>query len=156
MTLSPSAPLVRFDDLDSALAALREQGLRVSIARRLVLQALFAADGPLSAERIAGGLEGAEAELDVASVYRNLEAFERAGIVRHVHLGHGPGLYMLIGDGEREYLFCEGCGRAQALAPERLDAVRAAVRDGFGYEVRFTHFPIVGLCEDCVAKSNRD
>lgn len=121
----------------------------MSIARRLVLQALFAADGPLSAERIAGGLEGAESELDVASVYRNLEAFERCGIVRHVHLGHGPGLYMLVGGGEREYLFCEGCGRAQAVAPDQLDAVRAAVREGFGYEVRFAHFPIVGLCPDC-------
>lgn len=149
VTLSPSAPRVHFDDLDSALRALREQGLRVSISRRLVLQALFAADGPVSAERIAGGLEGSEAELDVASVYRNLEAFERVGIVRHVHLGHGPGLYMLVGEGEREYLFCEGCGRAQALAPQELDPVREAVRARFGYEVRFTHFPIVGLCPDC-------
>jgi Fur family ferric uptake transcriptional regulator len=149
VTLSPSAPRVHFDDLDSALAALREQGLRVSISRRLVLQALFAAGGPLSAEGIAGGLEGAESELDVTSVYRNLEAFERAGIVRHVHLGHGPGLYMLVGGGEREYLFCEGCGRVQAVEPDQLDAVRGAVRDAFGYEVRFAHFPIVGLCPEC-------
>jgi Fur family ferric uptake transcriptional regulator len=151
VTLSPSAPRIHFDDLDSALSALREQGLRVSISRRLVLQALFAADGPVSAERIAGGLEETESELDVTSVYRNLEAFERVGIVRHVHLGHGPGLYMLVGEGEREYLFCEGCGRAQAFEPRRLDAVRDAVRDGFGYEVRFTHFPLVGLCPECQA-----
>ena len=67
VTLSPSAPRVHFDDLDSALQALREQGLRVWISRRLVLQALFAAGEPVSAERLAGGLEGAEApELDVA------------------------------------------------------------------------------------------
>jgi len=26
------------------------------------------------------------------TVYRNLEALERHGLVRHVHLGHGPGL----------------------------------------------------------------
>ena len=30
---------------------------------------------------------------DLASVYRNLETLEDAGLVRHMHLGHGPGLY---------------------------------------------------------------
>jgi len=30
-----------------------------------------------------------------------------------------------------------------------LDEVRAEVEQRFGYEVRFTHFPIVGLCPEC-------
>ena len=29
--------------------------------------------------------------------YRNLDVFERHGLVQHVHLGHGPGLYVLVG-----------------------------------------------------------
>ena len=33
------------------------------------------------------------ARCDLASVYRNLETLEDAGLVRHMHLGHGPGLY---------------------------------------------------------------
>ena len=36
-------------------------------------------------------------EVDLASVYRNLEQLEELGVVRHVHLGHGPGLYALVG-----------------------------------------------------------
>ena len=32
---------------------------------------------------------------DLASVYRNLEHLEELGVVRHVHFGHGPGLYAL-------------------------------------------------------------
>jgi hypothetical protein len=27
--------------------------------------------------------------------------------------------------------------------------VRAEVRERFGYEARFSHFPITGLCPDC-------
>ena len=80
--------------MEGALGILREQGLRVSSARRLVLQSLFAADGPASAEAIASRTDLA---LDLASVYRNLETLERVGIVQHVHLGHGPGLYALAG-----------------------------------------------------------
>ena len=33
--------------------------------------------------------------------------------------------------------------------PAELDGVRELVRERFGYEARFTHFPIAGLCPDC-------
>ncbi len=126
------------------------------MARRRILQALFAAPGPLSAEKITEAArsvpakdEGQDASLDAASVYRNLEAFERAGVVRHVHLGHGPGLYALVGEGEREYLYCECCHTAVGVAPVELDDLREQIRERFGYGARFTHFPIVGVCKRC-------
>jgi Fur family transcriptional regulator, ferric uptake regulator len=148
MTAAPETPRRSFDDMEGALAILREQGLRVSSARRLVLQSLFAADGPATAEAIASR---ADLSLDLASVYRNLETLERVGIVQHVHLGHGPGLYALAGAREREYLVCDRCGRVEAVESERLERTRAAIRSDFGYEARFTHFPIVGLCAGCAA-----
>ena len=152
MTLSASSPPARFEDVDSAIAALRANGLRVTMARRLILAALFAADGaPLPVETIVRTAGEREHPLDAASVYRNLEAFEQAGVVRHVHLGHGPGLYALVGEGEREYLHCERCGAARAVAPGELDGVREMIAARFGYAARFTHFPIVGLCPDCAA-----
>jgi Fe2+ or Zn2+ uptake regulation protein len=138
--------------LDAAVAALRAGGLRVSAARRLVLEALYAADGPVSAEGIAGGLEGRLPASDLASVYRNLETLEQLGLVRHVHFGHGPGLYALAGAGEHEYLSCERCGAHLAVPRAALDGVRAALRDAFGWEAHFTHFPVVGACPAC-AKS---
>jgi Fur family ferric uptake transcriptional regulator len=156
VTLSPSGPRAQFEDIESALAALRAQDLRVTIARRLILQALFVADGPLPVEAIVRAVGGRDSSLDAASVYRNLEAFEHAGIVRHVHLGHGPGLYALVGEGEREYLHCERCGATRAVAPAELDEVRALVAERFGYSARFTHFPIVGLCAKCVSEANRE
>jgi Fur family ferric uptake transcriptional regulator len=147
MTVSPEAPPLPCADLDDAVAALRKRGLRLSTARRLVLEALFAVDGPVSAEHITR-LVG----LEVTSVYRNLETLERHGIVRHVHLGHGPGLYALRDQGEREYLHCEQCGAVRSVSPEELNPVRERVREQFGYEVRFTHFAIVGRCPACSAQ----
>ncbi len=144
MTRAADGPPLEFADLEQAVGALRERGLRLSSARRLVLEALFAADGPVSAERVAG-----TSGLDLASTYRNLETLERNGLVRHVHFGHGPGLYVLVGRGEREYLFCERCGEVQALEPERLDPVRKRIDELFGYQARFTHFAIVGVCPGC-------
>ncbi len=146
MTIAPQAQALAFDDIDDAVGALRARGLRVSIARRLVLELLFAASGPVSAEHVAGTLS-----IDATSVYRNLEMLERHGLVHHVHLGHGPGLYLLVGRGDLEYLYCDRCATVKAVAARELDPIRHELRQRFGYEVHFTHFPIVGLCPDCAA-----
>ncbi|HZV75885.1 MAG TPA: transcriptional repressor [Conexibacter sp.] len=149
MTRTHRAPPVDAPDLDSALDALREQGMRASAARRLVLGALYAVDTPLTAEQIAGGLAGRLPRSDPASVYRNLEVLERAGLVRHVHLGHGPGRYARAGGPQHEYLLCDECGAVRALEPAALDPVRDVIRRELGHEARFTHFPLTGLCSDC-------
>src|SRR5918998_2969699 len=150
MSRSHSAtPPVPASDLEEALRVLRTSGLRISAARRIVLEALFRAGGPVTAERIAGGLDGALPASDAASVYRNLETLEEVGLVRHVHLGHGPGLYALTSDGAREHLLCDRCGAVRSVDPSRLDAVRALIRAETGFEANFTHFPIAGLCPEC-------
>ena len=146
MTVAPHAPPLACSGLDEAIAVLRERGLRLTASRRLVLEALFSEDDPLSAERLAGSLN-----LDLASVYRNLEALEQQGLIRHVHLGHGPGLYARVVEGEREYLYCVHCHAVRAVTPEQLDGVRDAIRERFGYEARFSHFPVTGACPDCAS-----
>jgi Fur family transcriptional regulator, ferric uptake regulator len=129
------------------LGILRAHGLRVSTARRLLVDFLFEASGPVSAQQIAIGLE--RTPLDLASVYRNLEKLEAIGIVRHFHAGHGPGRYVLNRGRAAEYLTCDRCGAIREIDRRDLDPVREAVQERFGYEVGFTHFPMVGVCPRC-------
>ena len=150
MTTPHTGTPVAAPDLDAAVAVLRQRGLRVSAARRLVLESLYAAGEPISAEQIADGLGGRFPPSDLASVYRNLETLEGLGIVRHFHLGHGPGLYAPAGE-EHEYLLCESCRRLRVVEPSDLDDVRELIHERLGFRARFTHFPIVGLCPECDA-----
>jgi Fur family ferric uptake transcriptional regulator len=140
--------------LDETLAQLRRRGMRVSAARRLVLEALFAAEGPASAEQIADGIGGRVPRSDVTSVYRNLETLQRLGLVRHMHLGHNAGRYRLADGIERSYVACERCGAFAAVGGGVLDEVSDAVERATGYEAHFTHFPIVGLCPGCATRSH--
>jgi Fe2+ or Zn2+ uptake regulation protein len=120
----------------------RAHGLRVSTARRIVLEALSAAERPLTAEEIAAGVH------DLGSVYRNLEALEAIGVVHHVHLGHAAGRYELRGR-TAGWASCEHCGRSTPLGAAALRAIRAVVREATGFDAAFSHFPIVGRCPDC-------
>jgi Fur family transcriptional regulator, ferric uptake regulator len=144
LTVSPDVPPLAVDDVGQAAQALRESGLRLSTPRRLVLEALFAADGPVAAADLAR-----ELSIDESSIYRNLEVLEHHGLVRHVHLGHSAGLYALVSDEEVEYLYCERCGKVSAVAPAQLDPVRKRIQQEFGFTARFAHFPIAGVCEEC-------
>lgn len=144
MSVAHDVPTLRAPSLGAALGQLRARGMRVSAARRQILEALYAADGPLSAEALA------VADLDVASVYRNLAVLEELGLVRHVHVGHGPGLYSVAPTG---FAACERCGAFLALEPDRLAPVRALIERELGYVARFTHFPIVGICPTCKESS---
>ena len=155
MTVSPDRKPVIVTDLDAAIEVVRSGGLRVTAARRLVLEALLAAREPISAEDIADGLGGKLTQSDLASVYRNLETLGELGLVRHFHAGHGPGRYVLSGFGDREYLACESCGALQSVEPAALDGVRDVVRELAGFEARFSHFPIVGLCARCARNRER-
>jgi Fur family transcriptional regulator, ferric uptake regulator len=148
MSVPSYAPALGATSVANAVNALRARGLRLSAARRLLLEALFAAARPLTAEELAGGDGGRVPPCDLASVYRNLETLERLGLARHVHLGHGPGRWHAAG-APHEFVVCERCDAVQALAPDALRAVREAVRAAVGYEPRFTHFPLTGLCPVC-------
>ena len=128
--------------LAALLNTVRAHGLRVSTARRLVLEALDAAERPLTAGEIAAEIH------DLGSVYRNLEALEAIGVVHHVHLGHAAGRYELRGR-TAGWASCEHCGRSTPLTTAELEAIRAAVRRVTGFDARFSHFPIAGRCPDC-------
>jgi Fur family ferric uptake transcriptional regulator len=139
VTLAHHAPALHAPDLATALDTLRAKGMRVSASRRQILEALYADRRPQTAEELAQ-------DGDLASVYRNLDVLEAIGLVRHVHLGHGPGLYSLD---DVEFVTCERCGAHEAIEPEALDEARRAIERATGYRARFTHFPIVGVCARC-------
>jgi Fur family ferric uptake transcriptional regulator len=149
MTVSHETRALAPASVPAAITTLRVRGLRVSAARRLVLEALFAADGPVTADAIAAGLDGRLPSSDLASVYRNLDTLEEIGLVRHFHVAHGAGLYALASDRQHGYVACEKCGAHLSLDRSTVAHVTAILRDACGYEPQLVHFPIVAHCPEC-------
>jgi Fur family transcriptional regulator, ferric uptake regulator len=73
---------------------------------------------------------------------------ERLGLVRHLHRAHGAALYALAREGQ-EYLVCDSCGSVAAVEAAELEPVRALLRERFGFDPSFIHFPMVGVCGGC-------
>jgi Fe2+ or Zn2+ uptake regulation protein len=138
--------------IDAALAIVRARGLRASLARRVLLTALAAADRPVTAEAVARGLDGRVPESDVGSTYRNLDALARIGVVRRIHAGHGAALFTLANPDVAAYLACVRCGAMKPAGRRAVATVRAAVSAALGWDASFDEVPIAGVCPECAER----
>ena len=144
MTMASQLRPVGVDRLTDALSLLREQRVRLTGSRQAVLRVLFADTTLRTAEEIA-----VAAYVDLASAYRNLETLEQLGIVRHVHLGHGPGLYARAGLAELEHAVCESCGVAPVGAGRRAAGRTRRDLRRHRHHRALLALPVVGRCESC-------
>jgi len=136
------------DRLALILDVLSREGQRVTVGRRAVVEALLAADGHLSADDLAALVQAAHPGLHRATVYRSLEALETAGLIEHVHLGHGRSVYHLADD-LHQHLVCEACGSVEEAPADLLAAVARRLRRDQGFVMRPYHFAVLGRCRLC-------
>jgi len=139
---------VAVDSVASLVARLRGDGVRITTARRLVIQALVEGSTHPTAEELLEAVRELAPDVHASTVYRNLEELERLGVVTHTHLGHGPATYHLAAEAHG-HLVCERCG-ADFEAPAPLfEQLARGAKEQLGFTVRPYHFAVLGICEKC-------
>ena len=83
-------------------------GLRQTLPRRLVWEALARLGPHCTAEEIAADLEAHGVSLPRSSVYRSLEALDASGAIKAVHFGGGPARYEPSGEAH-QHAVCQVC-----------------------------------------------
>jgi len=136
------------DRVEAILERLAAGGGRRTASRQAIVEAVVAAGSHTTAEDIAGRVQRRFPSVNLSTVYRTLEALEEAGIVDHVHLGHGRAIYHLSED-DHQHLVCERCETVEELPASKLRGFLSLLDREFGFEVDRRHFAIVGLCRDC-------
>ncbi len=136
--------------VESLLGSLRAAGHRITAGRRAIVETIVAAPSHVTAEDIVTAVQARHPELHASTVYRTLESLEEAGLVEHVHLGHGPARWQLANSRDH-HLVCEACGSVVLVPRSVFDDVRGKVRAEFGFEIALQHFATVGRCVHCTA-----
>ena len=135
--------------VDRVVERLRAEGRRITTSRRVLLQCLYAGDRHRTVEELAVDVQHIAPDVHLSTIYRNLEELEHFGIIEHVHLGHSPATYHLVGD-DHGHLVCSECGRTIEV-PNLL--FRSLVREAkarYGFAVDTHHFATIGKCTSCV------
>ena len=137
--------------VDALLGRLRDQGERITVARRAVLEALVAEPhSHLSTDELAGRIHRDHPSIHLSTIYRTLEFLTEAGILAEVRVGHGPSSYHFATD-DHHHAVCDACGVEVALPADLFEAVTTRLRDEHGFQSDPHHLTITGLCADCAA-----
>jgi Fe2+ or Zn2+ uptake regulation protein len=134
--------------VDDVLAILRARGGRVTSSRRLLLHALFDVPRDRTAEELAAEVHAKAPDINLSTIYRNLDELERLGVVLHAHLAHGPATYHLAALAHG-HLVCEQCGAAIEAPADLFSGLSQAAESRFGFEIHPYHFAVPGRCQRC-------
>lgn len=100
-------------------------------------------------------LAKAKGIVDRVSVYRNIELFEKLGIVHRIYVGWKYKLE--LSDqfiAHHHHLSCLNCGKIIDIEDEiHIDDFIQEVADKFGFKPRRHQFEVDGYCKDCRTKS---
>ena len=133
--------------LDEALLALDQSGLRRTQPRVTLLRLLIEEHGPFSVDEILARPAGRD--LDRVTAYRCLTALEEIGLGRRCEFGDGASRYE-FGGGEdhHHHIVCRRCHRAESIDKCVPRALIKAVK-AMGYE-NITHsLEFFGICRKC-------
>lgn len=131
------------------LEELRQNGKRLTTARRLLLEQLAGADHHLTVDELTELVQRRHPDVHRATVYRTLETLTDMGMVEHSHIGHGAAVYHLRGD-LHQHLLCETCGGVTEVPASLFRELERTLSEDYGFVMRPMHFAVVGRCRRCV------
>ena len=124
-------------------------GKRMTVQRRLVMEALQRARHHVTADEIATRVRARHPQIDPSTVYRNLEALEELGYVTHTHFDDRVTRWHRADAQRHGHLVCRACGAEQELPITLLEPLARRLRVDHGFQADLAHSAIVGICKAC-------
>jgi Fe2+ or Zn2+ uptake regulation protein len=134
---------------ESELAMLRARGHRLTPQRILILRAVKASSGHITAEQIHAEVAPRLPSLNVATIYRTLQWLNEAGLVSVTDLGAGSLVYEYHAANPHHHLICERCRQVVEIDHTALESLKADLNARYGFAAHFEHLAIFGRCGAC-------
>jgi Fur family transcriptional regulator, ferric uptake regulator len=127
----------------------RRLRLRVTSQRLLVMEALATHGGHMTADEILQWAAKQSSAINLATIYRTLDALAAVGLVTQTDLGGGATQFELVSD-SHHHLVCERCGGVIAVDDSLLAPLRERLLEQLGFRASSRHMAIFGTCRACL------
>ena len=125
---------------------LKNQGLKYTVERADVLQAIIDHDGPFEAEELLLDMRRQGHRVSKATIYRTLRLLQEAGIITQALFDSKQAHFQLIyGKQPRDAMVCLRTGRAIDFQSEELVALRDRICRELGWEPVGHRFQIFAM-----------
>ena len=138
-------------DISRIILRLKECGLRLTRNRENLVEVLAQSEQPLSADELRQ--KAGYAATDLVTVYRNLEAFQSAGILQRIPLENGSHLFELTDLGDHyHHLICRECHKTERLEVCLGEQLSKKAKS-LGYKQIAHVLEVYGICGECDAQA---
>ncbi|TXH07925.1 MAG: transcriptional repressor [Candidatus Moraniibacteriota bacterium] len=137
--------------LESCLKQMADHALRQTKTRGLILSFLHEADRPLTPSAILGLCHQAGRPANKTTIYRDLDALVKAGIVRKVIVSDRKQYFELTERGHHHHLICTRCEEIKDIDLDEAAVLKRADRLGekLGFLIQSHAVEFYGLCHSC-------
>lgn len=138
----------------TAKDTLKEQGVRLTRQRQILLDILNSSSTHLDAENLYLLARAKDPKLNRVTVYRTLKMLKKGGLVDELDLMHFGGdqhYYESKMKPEHAHIICMRCGRVEEFFGEPLQKIRQQVEQDFGFEILIARTEVGGYCALCRA-----
>lgn len=136
--------------LDTVLADLKARGERMTVQRRMVIEALCSQPDHLSMGDIVRYLNAHYPAQDLpdVTIYRILGWLRELHVVSQTEMAPSGTVYELVNH-PHHHLICTNCGAVQELEDSDVQPLRARILEKYGFRARVDHLALYGLCRNC-------
>jgi len=127
----------------------REHGVRLTAARRTVLQVLSDATEHLEIAEVHRRARRLNPGIGLASVYRTIELLARLRLVKHVHVDHRHQHFALTTAAHCHHLICRSCGTVVEFSDCQIGGLVRSLARRTRFRIESHTMDLFGLCPDC-------
>ena len=136
--------------LERLVQELRNNKLKLTPPRKLILETLMINHGPFSAEELQK--KYIKKKCDLVTVYRTLTSLEEAHIIRRCEFGDGIARYELVDlhdEHHHHHLICRSCKKVEVIDACELEKTVNALAKKMGFTDISHLLEFFGLCPNC-------
>ena len=126
---------------------LKGKGLKNTPTRKAIFDVFSPECKPINAEYIFDKLKK---DVDLVTIYRNLDSFEQTGIIRRLNLDKRSAYYELASDHHHHHIVCTKCGATEEFEACDIEKVIDKISKSSLFNTVNTHsFELFGVCKKC-------
>jgi Fur family ferric uptake transcriptional regulator len=134
---------------DRLANALASHKYRMTPARRIIIQALAASGGHITADELVVQVRETASRIGRMTVYRTLDLLCELGAIHPIYQGTGAASYILMPDGSHHHLICNRCHAVIEFEDCETESLAKVLSERFNFTVSSHLLELHGLCADC-------
>ena len=127
---------------------LKEKNLKVTKNRKIILKSLQKEENPISAEELFDKLKR-ENEIDLSTIYRNLNILEEKGVLLKTTNLDGINYYQINNSNHKHFLTCNNCHKKFVIEDCPIHELEEKIEKETGFIINGHNFEFTGICPDC-------